>query len=104
VQKSLGICLVLTVAVLTVLLSIANAAGLGDKCGGILGIKCNADLQCELPSGKCGITDLTGSCVRHHVICPDIIVPVCGCDKITYGNDCMRVWAGVSKDHDDACK
>lgn len=29
--------------------------------------------------------------------------PVCGCDAVTYANDCERLMLGVNKDHEGAC-
>ena len=48
--------------------------------------------------------DHTGTCRRAPQACTDIYQPVCGCDNKTYGNDCDRQGAGVSKLHDGACK
>jgi hypothetical protein len=43
------------------------------------------------------------------VVCPfakkgaAIVAPVCGCNNKTYGNDCLRQHAKVSKSHDGKC-
>jgi hypothetical protein len=74
-----------------------------DVCGGIAGIPCDAGQICDLPAGKCEFADLQGVCVPRPQGCPDVWDPVCGCDGVTYGNDCERLSAGAQEDHDGAC-
>ena len=33
----------------------------------------------------------------------NVIFPVCGCNDVTYGNDCERMMARVSKSHNGKC-
>jgi hypothetical protein len=50
---------------------------------------------CQLPDGVCGGTP--GTCTIKPTVCDFQFAPTCGCDGITYGNDCERRAAGVSK-------
>ena len=88
----------------------ASAVGPGKMCDGIAGIKCDAGLFCEHPAGRCGGADISGKCVKVPEVCAMsklkklIVRPVCGCDGKTYGNDCERQMAMVSKNHNGKCK
>jgi hypothetical protein len=86
-------------------------ASLGDvaafpaepKCGGFAGVGCPGEAICDFPPGQCGFADHQGTCVPRPDVCPEIFAPVCGCDGVTYGNDCERLRAGVALDHDGEC-
>jgi hypothetical protein len=82
----------------------AIAASVGQTCGGIAGIRCDAGLWCEPPTGRCGAADLQGKCVRVPTVCTAIYLPVCGCDKKTYGNNCSRLAARIQKNSAGECK
>jgi hypothetical protein len=72
-------------------------------CGGIAGLPCDAGEVCELPKGECQSADLQGVCVPLPKACPDLRAPVCGCDGVTYGNECERMTAGVQHAHAGPC-
>jgi hypothetical protein len=107
-RKFLGLCAALAFA-LVIGLSSGASAKVGAKCGGFPGLKCGLHEFCEKPPGTCGIIDMQGTCVRVPVVCPfakkeaAVILPVCGCNMKTYGNDCLRQHAKVSKAHDGKC-
>jgi hypothetical protein len=83
--------------------SSANAAKQGEMCAGFTGVPCDAGLWCQIRTGLCQAADGPGSCVKVPEVCSQIFQPVCGCNGKTYGNDCERQAAKVSKAHDGAC-
>lgn len=74
-----------------------------EICGGFLGIPCDdPDEFCKLNIGEC-CCDFQGVCTVMPDACPDVFDPVCGCDGVTYGNECEADAAGVSIDHLGPC-
>jgi hypothetical protein len=89
--------------VLAALVSAAGAAGVGETCGGVANLSCDAGLWCEPQAGQCTGADVSGKCVRVPDVCYEVMMPVCGCDKKTYNNDCERRRAKVQKSSDGGC-
>ncbi len=79
-----------------------GTGGTGKICGGLAGYPCAAGEFCETSPGEC-CCDFFGTCAARPQVCPELFLPVCGCDGKTYGNDCLRQVAGVSKNFDGAC-
>ncbi|WP_081494854.1 Kazal-type serine protease inhibitor family protein [Bradyrhizobium liaoningense] len=64
-------------------------------CGGFLGIQCNPIQWCHYPEGaRCGLADQFGVCRPRPEACPEVYMPVCGCDGTTYGNACKAAADG----------
>lgn len=91
---------------LVVLLAIAACKKEGPKtvCGGIQGKTCPEGQRCDNPPGQCNVADAQGVCLPKPESCNRRIEPVCGCDGVSYGNDCLRQMAGVQKDHEGECQ
>jgi hypothetical protein len=69
---------------------------------------CNADADCGTAEfcdcrARNGCSNAGGICNQRPQICPDVVMPVCGCDGTTYNNDCFRQRAGACKLHDGPC-
>jgi hypothetical protein len=73
-------------------------------CGGIAGLPCGTDEVCDLRDSTCLIADLVGTCVNRPGAYPEIYDPVCGCDAVTYSNECLRLAAGATLAHVGECR
>ena len=62
---------------------------------------CSAGQFCDCRTASCGKAG--GVCVTRPEVCSQIAAPVCGCDGMTYANDCERQAAGACKRHEGAC-
>jgi len=63
--------------------------------------ECGSFQYCQKAPGDC---DGTGTCQVRPQICPDVWIPVCGCDDRTYGNACEAAAAGVIVDYQGECQ
>jgi hypothetical protein len=69
------------------------------------GLRCVEDATCganEFCARK-GCGEVGGACEPRPVICEEDAAPVCGCDGITYWNDCLRRAAGTTAMTDGEC-
>ena len=79
---------------------------IGHPAGGIMcdpaGAPCPEGQFCKKPVGQCE-DDVAGICTPIPNGCPDVWDPVCGCDGVTYGNECESDMATVSLAHYGEC-
>ncbi len=72
-------------------------AGTAGDAGVDGGTPCSDTSECP-PSWTCekaACSDATGVCEPRPVFCPAEPLPVCGCDQVTYWNDCVRRQSGA---------
>jgi hypothetical protein len=93
--------------------ALAVQAQAGSTCGGFAALKCPDGQACRFPAGQCNTADLAGTCVAVPSTCQEAGPPVCGCDGLTYANECQLLKAGVraakqgechSKEEPKACQ
>ncbi|WP_375166909.1 Kazal-type serine protease inhibitor [Bradyrhizobium sp. CCGB20] len=73
-------------------------------CGGFANIPCKANEWCNFPSSnRCGIGDQFGVCRTRPQLCPQYVMPVCGCDGKSYNNACEAARAGTDTAHAGRC-
>jgi hypothetical protein len=107
--RKLGIAACAAITVMVFAGTQTHAAKQGEKCGGLGGIQCDRGLWCDPAPGQCGVQDAEGVCIKIPRFCPlakkgtRVVLPVCGCNKRTYSNDCDRQRQKVPKNHDGAC-
>ena len=75
----------------------------GEECTSSLDPSCPYGTFCEFPTGFCTPAGIPGECTEIPSDCLDIWDPVCGCDGVTYGNDCVRQVAEAQLDHVGEC-
>lgn len=67
-----------------------------ERCGGD---DCARGTYCEKPECDAPV----GMCLPFPTVCPADEAPVCGCDGVTYFNDCLRRAAGAGAAHAGEC-
>jgi hypothetical protein len=73
--------------------SIGACDGGGQACGGMAGDTCDEDQFCDTAEDECMAE---AECSDRPVMCMLALDPVCGCDGMTYGNECFANGAGVA--------
>jgi len=61
---------------------------------------CTANQVCDITGCAPGAS---GNCVANPGFCSKLWAPVCGCDNVTYANNCFRLLAGVALAYAGQC-
>jgi hypothetical protein len=92
-------------------ISVAMRGECRRVCGTIAGLGCEPPSPglfplefCDLAPFQCDTADAAGRCSIVPAACPEVHQPVCGCDGVTYANDCERKRQQAQKAHDGTCR
>ena len=81
------------------------AAPSGQVCGTRGAKPCSDKEYCAFPpDAQCGAADQPGKCTPRPQACTLQFAEVCGCDGVTYGNDCEAASSGTSVAYSGKCK
>ncbi|MBK8169651.1 MAG: hypothetical protein IPK60_04830 [Sandaracinaceae bacterium] len=74
-------------------------------CGGFAGLRCPEGEFCMYSRDAiCGFADGSGECAPMPIDCDDVDSPVCGCNGVTYVNECRAAMAGTSVQYTGICE
>lgn len=75
----------------------------GGTTGEIIRCVENKDCPSTMFCSRKDCDDAGGICEPRPLVCDDAPMPSCGCDGVTYWNDCLRRTAGVGPMHPGEC-
>jgi len=81
--------------------AIADVISIDVKNGCVDNNACNGNEFCDKGTANCGGI---GKCAAVPQFCPQIVSPVCGCDKKTYNNSCYANKGLTSVAYSGACE
>jgi hypothetical protein len=85
---------------------VGAGACIGSPCSGQPpdpAAACAGNGFCEFPPGSCGDQGQVGTCTSRPQACVQPDATVCGCNGMTYSNDCSAYAAGFSVRHTASC-
>jgi hypothetical protein len=81
-----------------------KSCGYWQGAGNTLQGGCDAGDYCAYnPPQDCSRSDMSSVCRKIPTTCTDDDAPVCGCNRVTYGNRCLAAMAGVGIGAVGAC-
>jgi|GEM_PF-361193 len=79
-----------------------ETAAIGDPCGTASNLPCGKDAFCKFANNACGVSG-AGVCTARPTCTPGVIVKVCGCNKLTYKDNCDANSSGTDVGSNGPC-